>query len=232
MRLGTKSVLYGAHAFWLHPFFLAYSWWQLYGFPWDPRLWVAFFVHDLGYLGKQKMDDEVGETHPIVGARIISWLFDRQPYAHEHKVWNYHPSEVHTLAYYRRLNDMLDNGWRITGWMGFSVELERPRYRWYDFVLLHSRFYAKKLGKQFSNLCVADKAAIYNTPWWVYLPLVNLTGEIHEYMANSAKNGNSEEAFVGKGNQRQWHQAMCTHVRKWVSAHKNGAVDTWTPVTR
>ena len=48
MKVGTKSVLFGAHAFWLHPFFVAVAWTRLYGFPWDPRLWVAFFVHDLG----------------------------------------------------------------------------------------------------------------------------------------------------------------------------------------
>jgi hypothetical protein len=36
----------------VHPFFVAYAWSRLFGFPWDPRLWLAFFVHDLGYLGK------------------------------------------------------------------------------------------------------------------------------------------------------------------------------------
>ncbi len=40
MNVGTRSILYGAHAFWLHPWFVAWGWWRLYGFPWDPRLWV------------------------------------------------------------------------------------------------------------------------------------------------------------------------------------------------
>jgi len=76
MKIGTKSVLFGAHCFFLHPWFVAWGWWKLYGFPWDPRLWVLFFVHDLGYWGKPNMDGPEGETHPILGAKVMSWLFD------------------------------------------------------------------------------------------------------------------------------------------------------------
>lgn len=54
MKTGTKSVLFGAHCFFIHPLFVALAWWKLFGFPWDPRLWVAFFVHDLGYWGCEK----------------------------------------------------------------------------------------------------------------------------------------------------------------------------------
>jgi len=71
MKVGTKSVLYGAHCFFLHPWFVAAAWWKLYGFPWDPRLWIAFFVHDLGYLGKPNMDGPEGERHVELGARIM-----------------------------------------------------------------------------------------------------------------------------------------------------------------
>jgi hypothetical protein len=74
MRIGTKSVLFGAHQFLIHPWFVAAAWWKLYGFPWDPRLWVAFFVHDLGYLGKPNMDGCEGESHPLLGAGIM-WAF-------------------------------------------------------------------------------------------------------------------------------------------------------------
>lgn len=76
MRIGTKSVLFGAHCFFLHPWFVAAAWWKLYGFPWDPRLWVAFFVHDIGYWGKPNMDGPEGERHVEVGARIMARLFD------------------------------------------------------------------------------------------------------------------------------------------------------------
>lgn len=77
MKIGTKSVLFGAHCFFLHPWFVAYSWYKLYGFPFDPRLWVAFFVHDLGYFGKPNMDGEEGEQHPYWGAFIMGALFGK-----------------------------------------------------------------------------------------------------------------------------------------------------------
>lgn len=80
MKLGTRSVLYGAHAFYVHPFFVALAWWKLYGFPWDPRLWVAFFVHDLGYIGKPNMDGPEGELHPYYGAFIMGALFGLEWY--------------------------------------------------------------------------------------------------------------------------------------------------------
>jgi len=75
MKTGTKSVLFGVHAFWLHPWFTAIGWWKLYGAPLDPRLWIAFFVHDLGYLGKRKMDDAEGERHVELGAQLMANWF-------------------------------------------------------------------------------------------------------------------------------------------------------------
>ena len=60
MNIGIKSVLFGAHQFLIHPWFVAWGWWTLYGFPFDPRLWVAFFVHGLGYIGKPNMDGPEG----------------------------------------------------------------------------------------------------------------------------------------------------------------------------
>lgn len=32
MKMGTKSVLFGAHQFLIHPIILAIAWWQLHGF--------------------------------------------------------------------------------------------------------------------------------------------------------------------------------------------------------
>lgn len=76
MQVGTRSLLFGVHQFIIHPLQLAYAWWTLYSFPWDPRLWVAFFVHDLGYCGKPNMDGLEGETHPLFGAELMGDLFD------------------------------------------------------------------------------------------------------------------------------------------------------------
>lgn len=76
LRIGTRSLLLGYHAFWLHPFFVAAAWWKLYGFPVDPRLWFAFFLHDIGYIGKPNMDGAEGIAHPFTGAHILHALFD------------------------------------------------------------------------------------------------------------------------------------------------------------
>lgn len=75
MTVGTKSVLFGAHCFLIHGFFVARGWSTLWGFPWDPRLWAAFFVHDLGYLGCGDMDGREGEEHVHLGAKIMGLLF-------------------------------------------------------------------------------------------------------------------------------------------------------------
>lgn len=71
MKVGTKSVLFGAHCFFIHPIFVLIAWMKLYGFPYDPRLWIAFLVHDLGYWGKPNMDGLEGETHVEFGAKIM-----------------------------------------------------------------------------------------------------------------------------------------------------------------
>ena len=78
MKIGTKSVLFGAHQFLIHPWFVAWGWWTLYGFPFDPRLWVAFFVHDLGYIGKPNMDGPEGELHPQLGCDLMWGWFGRE----------------------------------------------------------------------------------------------------------------------------------------------------------
>ena len=80
MTIGTRSILFGVHQFAIHLWFVAWAWWRLYGFPWDPRLWVAFIVHDWGYWGKPNMDGPEGEKHVELGADIMHWLFDRPRY--------------------------------------------------------------------------------------------------------------------------------------------------------
>jgi hypothetical protein len=87
LPLGTRSVLYGAHCFLFHWFFVAKAWHRLYG--WravrdryvglvslkNPKLWLAFFLHDIGYIGKKKMDDAEGERHPELGSKIMDKMF-------------------------------------------------------------------------------------------------------------------------------------------------------------
>lgn len=76
MRTGTKSLLFGVHCLPVHAFFVLSAWWRLYGFPWDPRIWFAALLHDIGYWGLEKMDDAKGEEHVLAGARLMGYLFD------------------------------------------------------------------------------------------------------------------------------------------------------------
>lgn len=75
MKIGTKSLLFGAHCVIIHPIANAIAWYKLYGFPWHPALWLAFIVHDWGYWGKSDMDGPDGATHPELGAKIVGFFF-------------------------------------------------------------------------------------------------------------------------------------------------------------
>jgi hypothetical protein len=179
MKIGTKSVLFGAHCLLIHPLFVALAWWKLYGFPFDPRLWVAFFVHDLGYIGKPNMDGPEGELHPYWGACLMGALFGK---------------------------------------------------KWFDFTLYHSRFLAKNNNAQYSKLCVADKYAFIVTPRWLYLPMVNWTGEVDEYMKHAQV---GKYKGMQKGDtQREWHASVKDYMGRWVKEHTEIKPDSWTFSTR
>jgi hypothetical protein len=208
VTVGTRSVLYGAHCFPLHGWFVALAWYRLYGFRririgWTserrephgvaaptyahllhPALWVAFFVHDLGYLGKPNMDGPEGETHPILGAAIMNRLFGRE---------------------------------------------------WGTFTLTHSRYYAKARGLSPSPLCMADKLAIALVPAWLYLPMVRATGEIEEYMAHAKYRSragrfltDTERRKTLSSDQREWYLGVQSYCARWAWEHRDGRVDTWT----
>jgi len=217
MNVGTKSVLYGAHCFFLHPWFVARAWSKLYGFPFDPRLWVAFFVHDLGYWGKPNMDGEEGEHHPFFGAKVMGYLFDAG-------LWD---QSLFARTIGRLLNFIFGEYPP-----GVDVNIETNFLSswttWYCFSFYHSRFLAKKYGKKFSRLCVADKLAITITPAWIYLPMVNWTGEIREYMRLADQMNDLPLGLK----QRDWYDGMTKYVRSWVEEHKDLRDDTWTPKSR
>lgn len=216
MKIGTKSVLFGAHCFFIHPIFVMISWWKLYGFPWDPRLWVAFFVHDLGYWGKPNMDGEEGETHVELGAKIMGWLFDRGSL---------------TITVTRHILYRKPNGTVMARGEDHYYRIIRSNdCYWENFSRYHSRFYAKKDKEQYSKLCVADKLAICIEPMWLYLLRVNMTGEINEYMAKASdKKGKNASMNLKTKNQKEWFISMGIYLRKWVYEHKDLKPDTWTP---
>lgn len=196
-NIGTRSLLFGAHQFALHPIMLAIAWTRLFGFPRDPRLWVAFLVHDWGYWGKPNMDGKEGGDHPFLGAKIMTRLFDG-----------------------------------------------KDSLKWYCFTLYHSRFIAKRVNREPSPLCAADKLATCITPRWIYLPLIKLTGEIWEYCEHfeSSERGlgkysSDREADLWSEIQRErkeeastierWYKIMVNHMKRFAytfASGKNGIV--------
>lgn len=180
MKIGTESLLLGAHQFILHPLVLAYSWWKLWGFqrvkdPYvsthllDWRLWFCFLVHDWGYWGKPEMDGDHGEAHPFLGARLASWLLDGSRgrwYRCTYRSAGFKPvPDGKVFAHYE------------SHYLG----------QWGLFCLTHSRFLAKHVGFRVSALCAADKYSISVLPGWAYIPMTRLTGEIHDYMVNGSR---------------------------------------------
>ena len=233
MKTGTKSILFGVHCFLLHTVFVAIAWIKLYGFPFDPRIWIAFFVHDLGYIGKHDMDGVQGETHPERGAKIMH-LFDG---------WDYIDvtySDDDIVVKQQAINSRQQEGWIIADVIEMetccNILFKKRKYKWYDFALCHSRFYARKQGKQFSKLCVADKLAFVITPRWLYIPLATASGEIKEYIQRAM--GNMSQAFYDSyikfhpGIKISWHILATKETRKWIQDHKAGQIDTTTPIDR
>lgn len=219
MKVGTRSILFGAHLWFWHPWVIALAWYQLYGFRrvtcpsskvttslFDWRLWLCFLVHDWGYWGCSEMDGPEGELHPEFGAKILQRVLS--------------PGDI--------------TGRRVAGrWWQYEEN------RWYDFVFYHSRFLAKRYNHVPSLLCAADKLAIALEPSWLYLPRVIVTGEIKEYMrlADSRNlSGDPTGKYVSMnlatGSRRAWHASVRDYTRRWAFAHRDGKADNWTPITR
>jgi hypothetical protein len=75
MKIGTKSLLAGAHCLLIHPLFVWRAWWRLFGVPWDPRVVCGCFLHDIGYFGRDEIEGTTGDEHVLLGARLMGWLF-------------------------------------------------------------------------------------------------------------------------------------------------------------
>jgi hypothetical protein len=101
MKTGTKSLLFGVHQFIWHPITVTLAWHKLYRSWPDWRTFICIIIHDWGYWGCEKMDDEKGEKHPYLGARIANYLFGMGHYylvlnhsRHLAKQLGYDPSEL------------------------------------------------------------------------------------------------------------------------------------------
>lgn len=137
MKLGTRSLLFGAHQFAIHPFFVLRVWPKFYPDSKPPSIIgriLAAIVHDWGYWGCRTMDGPCGDQHSVFGANLV---------------------------------------YRLT----------RSQW-WYQEVLCHSRFFARRMNLAPSTFCWVDKAATASYPSWLWATLCWLSGEGWEYLEN------------------------------------------------
>ena len=73
---------------------------------------------------------------------------------------------------------------------------------YHDLCLLHSRHYARRVGKEPSRLCWADKMSILCEPWWLYLPRAWASGELYEYRAIADEAG----LLPVSASHREWYR--------------------------
>jgi hypothetical protein len=106
---------------------------------------------------------------------------------------------------------------------------------WAAFTAAHSRYWAKRNGRQFSRLCVADKLAFVLTPAWLYLPMTRATGELSEYMLRAKERQAGSEHFtdyestrLNSADAREWLEGLKSYTRRWIEEHRNGGADNWT----
>lgn len=107
MKIGSKSVLFGVHAFWFHPITVVKAWKYFYGrFPTMEET-LCILVHDLGYWGSKDIDGSEGVNHPTAGgriaARLVYWynraLFRGDTKAGNRWVWAYGFCVTHSKHY-------------------------------------------------------------------------------------------------------------------------------------
>lgn len=168
-------------------------------------------MHDIGYWGCEKMDDEKGELHPIAGAELMHKWFDK-------------PKQIQ-LTYEKEIGEWKKVYRKMYG-LKFEATIFIPN-TWYDFTLYHSRFLAKKAGAQYSKLCVADKYASILYPWWLYKILGNLSGEIHEYVTGAGNGKYASETGIAD-TQREWWDEFKKYMAMWVVEYKDIKKDVHT----
>ncbi len=95
MKTGTKSILFGTHQFLIHPVAVLRAWVHLYGSPTWKEV-ICIIIHDWGYWGKAKMDDDEGERHPEFAA-YLAW-----DWFHDMNLWAL--CQYHSRHYARRRN--------------------------------------------------------------------------------------------------------------------------------
>lgn len=102
MRIGVKSLLFGAHQFIYHPLLVFLAWIKLYGLP-NYKETICIIIHDWGYYKCYILDGEDDFKHSKIGANIALRLFGVNEYflclLHSRSYANFVKMPVSKLCY-------------------------------------------------------------------------------------------------------------------------------------
>lgn len=214
MNTGTKSVLFGVHQFLIHPMLLFIAWWKLYGFHWDHSLWVAFVVHDLGYIGKPNMDGPEGEEHPWLGAIIMTALFDYS--------WYLLPREPESLRDISKLGKWGRFTLLHSRYLAKKLGMQPSRLAMADKLVIAIEPSWLYLPRAIASGEINDylEQALKADPW------PHATDEpVFQALYRIWAGGESRDPG-------RWHRGVRAYMRIWVERHKDGAEDKMTSAER
>lgn len=115
---------------------------------------------------------------------------------------------IHDWGYWGKPNMDGEEGEKHTV-TGARIALRLFGREYHDLCLLHSRHYASQFCMTPSKLCWADKLWHKYIPWWLYLSLAWLTGELYEYRQKTA----DAEFIPLTASHREWF----IWVRDWLA---------------
>lgn len=96
-------------------------------------------------------------------------------------------------------------------WGANAIYKLSKNYWWYEELLCHSRFFAKRVGRVPSNFCWVDKLATAIYPSWLWATLAWMSGEGWEYLENDMYE------IHKPGKKRTWVNLFLFHcdLREW-----------------
>jgi hypothetical protein len=207
MNIGTKSLLFGVHQFLLHPLFVAWAWYKLYGFPRDLHLWVAFVIHDWGYWGCRELDGPEGQKHSEWAAWKMWKWFDRCYPGYEYGTTDgpVYDLKWHDFClYHSRIRAKQDG--RPFSRLCVADKLSVTLYPEWLYLLL-----ARSSGEIYEYMESARSGVYQHT---------NLQLDEQRFWYRQANLRISER--------RLWLRLASIWLQDWVAEHKDGAEDAWT----
>lgn len=140
--------------------------------------------------------------HPVTVWRAWRFLYGKRPNLRETFC-----ILIHDFGYWGCENMDDENGQRHPYFAAnIAGRLLGPKY--YELCLYHSRYLSKKLGREPSKLCWADKLSMIYDPAWFYIPRAKASGELEEYLRNARQSNFIPPSATAE----VWHAKLVEHL--------------------